>query len=297
MEADLDQPASDGEFLSEGLAANGWAASSDSMQPMNPKVMSSSAARATGDSTRRFIRTADLRFRVKDAVEATYAIEELIARFGGFVEHTQLSSHVDNRYTTPVSADSVLETTRFTVVNQATLRVPVARLDTALKSLARFVDFLDHRTVKADDVKLMLLANRMTQRRVARHTERMEEAIDEQGKKLRDVVEAQESVLRRQEQADEALLSNARLEDRIAFSTITLDIYQRQSVRHEMLANERNIERYEPGFFSKLGTALAEGWRMLLRFVLFLAGNWSIILLVAGVFLLLRRLFRAKQPS
>ena len=296
MEMDLEEPAPQVTSRFDGSDANGWAASNDSSQPMKPEVMSSSAARATGDTSRRFIRAADLRFRVKHAVSASYAIEDLIAGFGGFVEHTHLSTDVDDRYTTPVSADSVLETTRFTVVNHATLRVPVTMLDTALKSLARFVDFLDHRTVKAEDVKLMLLANRMTQRRVVRHTERIEEAIDEQGKKLRDAVEAQGAVLRRQEQADEAMLSNARLEDRIAFSTITLEIYQRQSVRHEMLANERNIERYEPGFFSKLGGALAGGWRMLLRFALFLAGNWSIVLIAIGVFVLLRRLFRSTKP-
>lgn len=277
-----------------------WAAAADSAS-MNGEggaheMMSSSAARASADTSRRFIRTADLRFRAKDVVSATYAIEELIAGFGGFVEHTHLSSNVDDRYTTPVSADSVLETTRFTVVNHATLRVPVEQLDTALKSLARFVDFLDHRTVKAEDVRLMLLANSMTRRRVARHTERMEEAIDEQGRRLRETAGAEDRLLDRQEQADQALLSSMGLEDRIAFSTITVEIYQRQSVRHEMLANERNIERYEPGFFIKLGSALAEGWRTLLRFVLFLAGHWSIILIVIGVFILLRRLFRARKP-
>ena len=277
-----------------------WAATADSVS-MNGEgkatdVMSSSAARIAGDTSRHFIRTADLRFRAKDVVSATYAIEDLIAGFGGYVEHTHLSSNVDHRYTTPVSADSVLETTRFTVVNHATLRVPVAQLDTALKSLARFVDFLDHRTVKAEDVRLMLLANSMTRRRVARHTERMEEAIDEQGRRLRETAGAEDRLLDRQEQADQALLSSMGLEDRIAFSTIAVEIYQRQSVRHELLANERNIERYEPGFFIKLGSALAEGWRMLLRFVLFLAGHWSIILITVGVFILLRRLFRARKP-
>ncbi|MFZ1693370.1 MAG: DUF4349 domain-containing protein [Flavobacteriales bacterium] len=278
----------------EGLAANNWTSVADSSMPAKPKPMSSSAAVHNGDTIRRFIRTADLRFRVKDVVSATYAIEDLIAGFGGFVEHTRLSSNVDHRYTTPVSADSVLETTRYTVVNRATLRVPVAQLDTALKSLARFVDFMDHRTVQAEDVRLMILANRLAQRRIAEHARRTQQAVDEHGKKLRDVADAQDALLRRQEQADEATLSTLRLEDRISYSTIAIEIYQRQAVRHEMLANERNIARYEPGFFSKLAGAVAEGWRMLLRFILFLAGNWSIILLALGAFWLLRRFFRSK---
>ena len=263
-------------------------------EPMDNGTMSSSAARPTGDTSRRFIRTADLQFRVKDVVKATYSIEDLIAGFGGHVEHTELTSRVDNRYTTPVSADSLLETTKFTVMNRATLRVPASQLDTALKSLACFVDFLDHRTVDAQDVRLLLMANRMTQQRVAKHEKRLTEAIDEQGKKLRETVTAEDRLLDRQEQADEAKLSNLGLEDRVAYSTIVIDIYQRQSTRHELLADERNIERYEPGFFSELGDALSDGWKLLVNVALFLARSWSVILIMAVIFLALRRLFRSK---
>jgi Domain of unknown function (DUF4349) len=266
-------------------------------KPQDPETMSSNAARPTGDTLRRFIRTADLRFRVKDAVQSTYAIEDLIASFGGHVEHTQLTSRVDNRYTTPISEDSLLETTKFTVVNTATLRVPVAKLDTALKSLARFVDFLDHRTVKAEDVRLLLLSNRMAQQRIARHQQRMEGAIDEQGKKLRETAGAEDRLLDRQEQADEARLSNMGLEDRIAYSTITIDLYQRQSARYEVLPAERSIDSYRPGFFAQLGEALSDGWQLLMDFVLLLARSWSVLLIIALLFLVLRRIFQNKPQK
>ena len=281
-------------------SANGEAAAAveeEKAGNVEGETMSSSAARTTGDTSRRFIRTADLRFRVKDVVKATYSIEDLIAGFGGHVEHTELTSRVDNRYTTPISADSLLETTKFTVMNRATLRVPASKLDTALKSLAQFVDFLDHRTVDAQDVRLLLMANRMTQQRVVKHEQRLTEAIDEQGKKLRETVTAEDRLLDRQEQADEARLSNLGLEDRIAYSTIVIDIYQRQSTRHELLADERNIDRYEPGFFSELGDALHDGWKLLVNVALFLARSWSVILIMAVIFLALRKLFRSKPQS
>lgn len=282
----------------EKVAAAGEATSMLEAPPAPPSdLMSSSAARVEGDTSRRFVRTADLRFRVKDVVQATYAIEDLVATFGGHVQHTELSTRVDHRYTTPISADSLLETTKYTVMNRATLRVPVARLDTALKSLARFVDFLDHRTVDAEDVRLLLLSNRMAQERIARHQERMEGAIDEQGRKLRETAGAEDRLLDRQEQADEARLSNLGLEDRIAYSTITLDLYQRQSTRHELLPDERNIERYEPGFFSELVAALASGWDLLMELVLMLARSWSVLLVILGGFLLLRRLVRGKPTA
>ena len=261
-----------------------------------PEVMSSSAARASGDTSRRFIRTADLRFRVKDVVKSTYAIEDLIVGFGGPVDHTELTSEVDQRYTTPISEDSLLETTKFTVRTRATLRVPSANLDTALKSLARFVDFLDSRTVKAEDVRLMLMSNRMTQQRIARHQKRMETAIDEQGRKLRETAGAEDRLLDRQEQSDEARLSSMGLEDRVAYSTIVLDLYQRQSTHHELLPDEQNIERYEPGFLTQLGDALGKGWQLLVKFALFLARSWSVLLIMLVIYVVLRRLLRKPQP-
>lgn len=257
-------------------------------------ALSSSAARPTGDTSRRFIRSADLRFRTADVVRSTYAIEDLVARMGGHVEHTHLATRIDQRYTTPISADSLLETTRYTVINSMTLRVPVAKLDTTLKSLVPFVDLLDHRTVKAQDVRLLLLSNRMTQDRVARHEQRVSNAIDEQGRKLRETVGAEDKLLDRQEQADQAKLDNLDLEDRIAYSTITLGLYQREQVRRDVLANEQNIERYEPGFGEQLGEALKDGWNALLSLVVMLTRFWSVILLMIVVVVLYRRWSRRK---
>lgn len=261
-------------------------------RPDPRQTLSSTAARAFADTSRKFIHTADLRFRTKDLVQSTFQIEALVARFDGYVANTTLNSHVDHVYTTPISADSLLETTKYTVTNRVTIRIPSAKLDTTLKSLIQHVDFLDHRTITATDVQLMLLGNRMTTERVAKHEERVTEAIDEQGKKLRETVTAEEKLLDCQEQADKARMQNLELQDRIAFSTITLDLYQRQDIRREVLANEQNIERYEPGFFSQVAEALENGWELLLSFLVFLAGSWSVVLIGIGAFLLLRRLFR-----
>ena len=267
--------------------------SSGSPERPDPKeALSSTAARAIGDTSRRFIHTADLRFRTKDAVKSTFAIEALIARFDGYVANTQLTTQVDHRYTTPISADSLLETTKFTVTNRFTIRVPSANLDTTLKSLIGFVDFLDHRTITATDVRLMLLGNRMTLDRVAKHEKRLTDAIDEQGRKLKETVSAEERLVDRQEQADDAKLRNLELQDRIAYSTITLDVYQRQDIRREVLANEQNIDRYEPGFFEQAGEALEDGWELLVEVALFLVRSWSVLLLAAVIYLLYRRFAR-----
>lgn len=259
--------------------------------PPAKAALSSSVANYV-DTARRFILTGDLRFRTDDVVKSTFAIETLIARNGGFVASTHLSTQINHRYTTPISADSSLETTKYTVVNRLTVRVPSDRLDTTLKSLIAHVDFLDHRTLAATDVRLALLRDKLTRRRLGHHTDRLTDAIDEKGAKLKETVTAEDRLVDRQSQADEAVLNTLELKDKIAFSTLTLDIYQREDIRREMLGNEQNIDAYEPGFFSKAGEALQDGWELLQDFALALIRSWSLVLLAIVAFLLYRRIFR-----
>lgn len=48
-------------------------------------MVSSNAAVEPKNSNRKFVRTADINFKVKNAAQSTYAIENIIAKHGGFV--------------------------------------------------------------------------------------------------------------------------------------------------------------------------------------------------------------------
>ncbi len=107
--------------------------------------MSSSAAVENKNSKRKFIRTADARFKVRDVAQSTYKIENLTKNAGGFVTLSELRSTITESDETQVSQDSLLKTTRYEVNNTIALRVPNVKLDTLLKSLAKEVQFLDYR--------------------------------------------------------------------------------------------------------------------------------------------------------
>ncbi len=117
-------------------------------------ISSSAAVVNSKDTTHRFIRTADLKFKVKSVVKATYTIEDIVARQGGFVTYTNLGSQINYSTTTAISADSSLVTNWYTVTNTLVLRVPNVKLDTTLKLIGRTIDFLDYRVIKAEDVAL-----------------------------------------------------------------------------------------------------------------------------------------------
>lgn len=73
--------------------------------------------------------------------------------------------------------------------NEITLRVPNTNLDSALIEMDKLVDFLDSRTITADDVKLKLVAAQLNTRRNQKMLGKLDKTIDKQGKKLPETID------------------------------------------------------------------------------------------------------------
>ncbi|MFZ1228956.1 MAG: DUF4349 domain-containing protein [Saprospiraceae bacterium] len=254
-------------------------------------VSSTAAVENNKDSTRKFIRTADLKFKVKDAIRSTYDIENITVRQGGFVKYTNLASTINYTTSTQIKVDSISESTFYTVNNKMKLRVPNFKLDTVLKEIARNIEFLDYRIIKADDVALNLMTNDLTQERNISNEERLRKAIDNKSGRLNDITNAEDNLESKQEKRDAAHIANLRLKDQINFSTINLVLYQRQDVKNEIIGSRKIIEEYKPGFGSKFLTTLMGGWMLLETLILFIAQFWALLLL-ASVLILLYKRFR-----
>lgn len=252
---------------------------SSEMTTDSKAVISSNAAVEKSDSNRRFIRTADIKFKVKNVAKSTYAIENSVAKFGGFVTYSDLKSTITSQLETKISQDSVLETTKFIVDNKIIFRVANTQLDTVLKSLVKEVAFLDNRLIKADDVALGLMANKLAQNRSSNHEARLEKAIDNKGKKLGDINKAEDNLLEKQSQNDAARLQNLSLEDQVSFSTVTLYLYQRETTTHEMLINEKSVYSYRPNIGLQIIESLKTGWYLLETIIAFVTQLWALILL------------------
>ncbi|MES2811510.1 MAG: DUF4349 domain-containing protein [Bacteroidota bacterium] len=252
-------------------------------------VISSSAAVQKKNDTRKFIRTADIKFKVKNVAKSTYAIEDATNKFGGFVTYTNLQSTISEKEATKVSQDSTLITTKYAVTNDITIRVPNTKLDTVIKTIAKQIDFLDYRVIKADDVSLKMLANQMAQNRSTTTEKRIEKAIDTKGKKLNNVLDAENQLDAKKEQNDTSKLENLSLNDQVNFSTLTLAVYQNDAVKQEMVANEKSINAYRPNIGLQIWDSLKTGWYMLEAIIAFVVQLWGIALIGVGVYFLFKK--------
>lgn len=255
-------------------------------------VISSSAAVEPKNSTRKFVRTADIKFKVKNVAKSTTIIEDATTKFGGFVTYTNLQSTINEEDKTKISPDSSLVTTKFTVENNLTIRVPNTQLDTVIKTIASQIGFLNYRVIKADDVTLQMLSNKMSQKRSAGSESRMANAIDNRGKKLNQVIDAEEKLDTKKEANDSKTIENLSLQDQVNFSTLTLLIYQDQTIKQEMVANEKSTNAYRPNIGLQIWDSVKTGWFILENFLSFIVVLWPFALLGTVAFWSYKKYFK-----
>ncbi|MDX6188603.1 DUF4349 domain-containing protein [Flavobacterium sp. Fl-318] len=249
-------------------------------------TVSSSAAVEKKDSKQKFIRTADIKFKVKNVAKSTYAIENTVQKFGGFVTYTNLQSNIQEQIKTKISQDSTLETTKYTVENNVTIRVPNTQLDTVIKTIAKQIDFLDSRVIKADDVSLKLLSNQLAQKRNVVTEKRVAKAIDTKGKKMTDIMQAENALATQKEAKDNTIIDQLSMEDQINFSTITLQLYQKETTKQEITASEKDSNAYKPNLGIQIIDSLKNGWYILEAIFVFILNLWPFILMgFSGFFL------------
>jgi hypothetical protein len=230
------------------------------------------------DSLKKFVRTAQMRFRVKNSADATLRIEDIALRNGGFVINSHLNTELELRQTTPISRDSALEITRYSIHSQLVIRVPYRMLDTTLRSIGRLSDFLDLRHVNASDVELQMLEQELASLREGIYRRELERSEENKTSPKADRARSSRAA------SDQARIETLKLEDAIRFSTVTVDIYQLPQIRQTMVANTE-VPIPQLPLAAQIGGALHSGGEILMLLLLGIVHVWSLILLaILGYF-------------
>lgn len=261
-------------------------------EPAGVEEQLQSAAASQDDGERRFIRTAAAEFQVREVYRSALAIEDLVAQHGGFVVTNEIRAEVDDVRTRSAGGGTLVELATYTVRGNLQVRVPSARAQAFLRTLASQVEFLDSRTFSATDAQFDLLRQQLAYARYQQAQGALGDVASSPGK-VGDRAQVVEARTQSQVQRDEALVARRTFEDRIAFATIGLSLYQTPRVRRSERPDiDAVVRRDGPGFFPRLGHAMSEGWLGLLDVVVALSRLWPLwaVLLVGA--LLVRRLRR-----
>jgi len=244
------------------------------------------------DGLHKFILTARMKFKVNNVVLATQEIEGIVIKNRGFIIKSGINNQNSVENIIRISKDSVKVFHEYNLIGDLELRVPYTSLDSTLRQLAPLAVLIDYRTIDATDVTAKLMTERLRQQRLAKKQQRLSTAINTRSGKVGDVVDAEESLDKALENADNAKVEEFLLNDRINYSTIYISLYQeRIQTTEKLFQPENSIKEYSPGFGTRLGESISNGWNALCSLFILMMNLWPILLLVITLvaFLVIRR--------
>lgn len=242
-------------------------------------MLESQTAEAANKPQRKFVRTADLQFKVKDVRKSSEEIEDLTTKYGGFIAYSNMYSDILDKKTVVISRDSVLEVSSINIQNEINIKVPNQHLQALLKDLNGMMLHVNHRIIKADDVSLQMLSHELYNKRVEKFSERIESAHQHRKGDVAATTKAEDTLLGRQLSADEHKVQNLSLQDQVDFSTVTINLYQNTFIDKAMLENQEVIDNYRTNVFLRIWDSVKTGWIFFEDMLVILVRLWIFLLL------------------
>ena len=266
-----------------GLVASKAAAPDAAVTTATASQQMGSAATTFEDGERKFIRTANARFQVKDVYVAALGIEDTVASHGGFVVKNSIDTEKLTTARQPMGGNKLMELSEYAVKGHLIVRVPSAKTQEFLRAIVGHIVFLDQRDFNARDAQFDLLRQQLDMVRNQETQREIGDAVADGGKlgQKTDAIATRSDV---KGARDAAMIAKKQFEDQVAFSTIELHLHQPSKVLQTEKADIDSMFRdFRPGFFPRMGEQLRDGWSGLLEFVLILVGIWPAVLIAGAV--------------
>lgn len=229
---------------------------------------------------KKFVHTASIKAMVNDVASATYQIESLTKSVGGFVRSSKLNTQILTEETVQVSADSAKTNATKRISCDMELRVPHPLLDSLLKAINTTAAHFDYRIIETENISLSLQENILKGKRLTVSQNRLANAVQEKGKKMSEVSNVENTLFDKQIEKDNALLESLANEDKVAYSTVKLEIYQQPVFTSTMTAFYKSVEPYQPGFGRRMISSFLVGWDIILDILVGITKVWWLVLLL-----------------
>lgn len=245
------------------------------------------AATADTTATEKIVKTADMRFRVKDVQSTKEKLSQTIKNQGGTVSEFSIQSVIQETEKVKQSTDSLKEITSYKTEGYLVAKVPSEKLDEFTNTIAKMAVFVDNQSLKMDDQSISYLTNKLK-------VDNRREAVDRINKLATKKSPNVETSLIIKDDYIDKKMQNMLIDSRVKYSTITLNFYQDNTIKTMVVAND-NIYDYKPDFGNRLWLGIVNGWTIFKEIILALANLWMLVLVGIGVFFTIRYFIRKNK--
>lgn len=235
----------------------------------------------------KIIKTADMRFRVKNVQNTKEQLSQTIKAQGGTVAEFSIESVIQETQKVKQSVDSVKEITAYRTEGYLVAKVPSEKLDDFTNTTAKMAVFVDNQSMKMDDQSLTYLSNK------SKAGNRLD-AVDQMGKLAAKKSSNVETALNIKDDYVDKRIQNLSIDSKVKYSTITLNFYQDNTIKTAVIAND-NVNDYKPDFGNRLWLAIVNGWIIFREIILALSNLWMLILVGIGIYFIARHFIRKNK--
>lgn len=227
--------------------------------------------------TEKIIKTADMRFRVKDVQQTKEKLSAAIKAEGGDIAEFSIQSNIQQTEKVKYSADSLLELTAYRTEGAVTAKIPSDKLDEFTNKVAKMAVFVDFQSMKLDDQSLTYLSNKLKNQNRAEAANQLDKHASKKSSSVGTALGVKDDYVDKK-------IQNMQIDSRVQYSNITLNFYQDNTVKKMIVAND-SLYDYKPDFLRRFVLNIQNGWMIFKELVLILTNLWMLVLLLlAGYF-------------
>ena len=220
------------------------------------------------DPKRKIIKTAEIRFQVKDLKVSSKKIEAISQRFKGFI------------------ADMNQTNSNYSINNYLSIRIPADQLDAFLAEIEKESIHTNYTRISSQDVteEFYDITTRLTTKKAVR--DRYIEILRNKAKTVKDILEAEEKIRVIQEEIESIEGRLKYLQNRTAMSTVNIEIYQE-------VEYVKTPTVYKKSFLTKVKEGFLNGWALIQDLLIGLVTIWPLVLIITLLFIFRKRIWRA----
>ncbi len=216
----------------------------------------------------KIIKSANARYKVTDVKEATKKIKAIARKYQGYVS--------DLRY----------QNTLYRIENRFTIKVPHQNFDVVMDSISAVAEFTEEESITTKDITEEYVDLQSRLKTKLEVQARYEEILRSKARTVEEVLKTEDKLRIIQEEIESAQGRLKYLSNKVAFSTIQVDLYETVEYTEEP-------DTYTKTFGDKAKNGFSFGWNMIESALLFLVYIWPVWIVVIGLFLFLRRRWKS----
>jgi len=233
----------------------------------------------------KLVKTAGIRFKVKNVQQTTENIMALTNGLKGMVMTHQMGSTAERSLDVRINDDSVMRVTSFSTTADMTVKIPSAKLEEFMNQVAHMGIYVNSQSMDVNDKSLDYLSSQLKLKSRA-------ELVGQQ-KKGKIIIKKPEDVLQLKDDMVDEKINNLGIDDAVRNSIVSLNFYESNTIKKEIIAND-NPSVYNLSFFNRLRMALENGWGIFVDLIVFIANLWVFIMAGVGVWMLAKQVKNKK---